>query len=87
MFLRAGLEFARLEGDARHYINEGAGYVKDFFDLVPLVLALNDRVEDRLATGCDAYETNAVELHGLFRELARDLYKIFGNLDGKSERH
>ena len=33
VFLRAGLEFAGFEGDARHYIDEGAGYIEDFFDL------------------------------------------------------
>lgn len=33
VFLRAGLEFAGFEGDARHNVDEGAGYVKDFFDL------------------------------------------------------
>ena len=33
IFLRAGLEFAGFEGDARHYIDERASYVKYFFDL------------------------------------------------------
>lgn len=33
IFLRAGLEFAGFEGDARHYVDEGAGYIEDFFDL------------------------------------------------------
>ena len=33
VFLGPGLEFARLERNARHYVDEGAGYVKDFFNL------------------------------------------------------
>lgn len=33
VFLRAGLEFAGFQGDARHNVDEGAGYVEDFFDL------------------------------------------------------
>lgn len=33
VFLRTGLEFAGFEGDAGHYVDEGAGYVEDFFDL------------------------------------------------------
>lgn len=33
VFLRTGLEFAGFEGDARHHVDEGAGYVEDFFNL------------------------------------------------------
>ena len=35
----------------------------------------------------DAYEADAVDFHGLFRELACDLDKIFGNLNRESEGH
>ena len=35
----------------------------------------------------DAYEADTVDFHRLFRELAGDLYEIFGDLNGKSERH
>ena len=28
-----------------------------------------------------------MDFHGLFRELARHLNKVFSNLDGESERH
>lgn len=33
VFLGTGLEFAGFEGDTGHYVDEGAGYVEDFFNL------------------------------------------------------
>ena len=33
VFLGPGLECARFERDAGHYVDEGTGYVKDLFDL------------------------------------------------------
>lgn len=34
-----------------------------------------------------AYEADAVDFHRLFRKLACDLYEIFSDFNGKSERH
>lgn len=67
MFLRAGLKFAGFEGDARHHVDEGAGYVEDFFDLWGSgVSGSNSRALVRVWKEGGAYEADAMDFHRLF---------------------
>ena len=43
--------------------------------------------ERPFGTEGDTHEADAMDFHGLFRELARHFHKVFSNLDGESERH
>ena len=43
--------------------------------------------EGPFGTEGNTYQADAMDFHGLFRELARHFNKVFSNLDGISERH